>query len=740
MKRFLITFCLACLSVTAFCHDFTYEGVNYTVTDMVSKTCKTDVTVYKENELVIPSVVSDGENEYTVTEIGDESFCYNSNTSYFNSTPQTVRLPNSVTRIGKKAFQKNYGLTEFVFSESLVEIDDSAFYECAKEMIDWVGSVDYDTYDITLPDNVRRIGAGAFQMCRVLRVTNLPAGLEEIGDCAFAGCIIFRNVDIPESVSHIGREAFRDTSIEHVTFPPTLTVIEESTFQDCNCLETVTFPDSLLRIEDRAFMGCLDIESLDFPDGLTWIGDYAFTPQLKGSWFKGKLTSLTLPNSVTHIGEYAFCRNSLRSVALSGGLAEISAGMFEYCENISFIDIPASVEIIRERAFGGCKNLAEVKLSPSGLYVIERSAFGGCGSLASFEFPSTLVSVGDWAFSGCGLLTSISLPAGVVFIKESAFQKCKSLSSVHIPSGVREIGDGAFNRCTSLEKIDVDSGNQWYADIDGVLFDKEITGLHSYPAGKKDKSYVVPATVKEISRLSFAGNSNLESVVLPESVAEIPNYAFSGCSGLSSVTLPENLKIICWNAFEKCGQLTSVDFPEALEEIWAYAFDKCPLRAISLPQSVRKVDSDAINSSTIETLRISGRFELFDSWFVSCNNLMDVYYLTDEPQENGGDILFWFSNDTLQKGTLYVLEPVYDRILTEQLNPWCLFSNIKVYDPSGDPWAPGSVESVSGDDGSDVPVSVYTLNGIKVSAATDNLPSGIYIVRRGASTERIMVK
>lgn len=38
------------------------------------------------------------------------------------------------------------------------------------------------------------------------------------------------------------------------------------------------------------------------------------------------------------------------------------------------------------------------------------------------------------------------------------------------------------------------------------------------------------------------------------------------------------------------------------------------------------------------------------------------------------------------------------------------------------------------------PTEVYNLSGIKVADSTDNLPAGIYIVRRGPSVKKIAIR
>jgi hypothetical protein len=56
---------------------------------------------------------------------------------------------------------------------------------------------------------------------------------------------------------------------------------------------------------------------------------------------------------------------------------------------------------------------------------------------------------------------------------------------------VRFIWDGAFD-IDSLVTITVDSDNEYFTDINGVLFTKDKTTLIKYPTGRESIEYTVP--------------------------------------------------------------------------------------------------------------------------------------------------------------------------------------------------------------------------------------------------------
>ena len=131
--------------------------------------------------------------------------------------------------------------------------------------------------------------------------------------------------------------------------------------------------------------------------------------------------------------------------------------------------------------------------------------------------------IGDNAFYQHTNAISISLPETLTEIQGSAFYRCYALKSINIPKNVERIDDQAFFRCSSLENIFVDNANTYFADIDGVLYSKDIIELIAYPEGKSDKSFTVPASVRKINP-GFGHYPHLKILIIPETVTEMPDY------------------------------------------------------------------------------------------------------------------------------------------------------------------------------------------------------------------------
>ncbi|MBR4564114.1 MAG: leucine-rich repeat domain-containing protein [Paludibacteraceae bacterium] len=151
-------------------------------------------------------------------------------------------------------------------------------------------------------------------------------------------------------VTTIGSMAFADCSnLRVVELPDTITCIEEMAFFGCERLTSIVFPDSVTRVGKSAFLYC-ELASLHIPDSVTEIGDRAFDDSLIPAYNAHIFANM--PHSI--IGGYS----------IPDGIKTITAGAFSY-RKITSIVLPASVEQIRDEAFGGCNGLVSITCKAS---------------------------------------------------------------------------------------------------------------------------------------------------------------------------------------------------------------------------------------------------------------------------------------------------------------------------------------------------------------------------------------
>ncbi len=255
---------------------------------------------------------------------------------------------------------------------------------------------------------------------------------------------------------------------------------------------------------------------------------------------------------------------------------------------------------------------------------ISNSAFGDCTEVTGITIPDSVTLISKWAFHGCTNLTNVNIPESVTFIDCYAFNDCKSLTEIFIPENT-DLGVDLFEGCTNLRCINVDENNPYFSSLDGVLFNKELTKLNSYPNAKGSK-YVVPSGVRVINTDAFSKCTGLTDITIPEGVMIIGTGAFYGCTGLTNVTIPSSADIYSY-AFEECTGLTEVKISDGVWKIYSAAFSSCTaLTEITIPDSVSIIENGAFRNCTgLKSVIMSDNLHFINSLtFNNCINLESI--------------------------------------------------------------------------------------------------------------------
>ena len=223
--------------------------------------------------------------------------------------------------------------------------------------------------------------------------------------------------------------------------------------------------------------------------------------------------------------------------------------------------------------------------------------------------------------------TSYTILSGVTSIEEYAFFSCKSLTSIGIPSSVTSIGGSAFEYCKTLTSINVDSDNQYFASIDGVLFNKGKERIVKYPEGKIEESYIIPSSVTSIEKHAFYNCERLTSIKIPSGVTSIEEGTFELCKSLTSIEIPSSVKSIGYSAFSNCKSLTSIEIPSSVTSIGRLAFYGCTsLTSIKIPSSVTSIGSWAFRGcESLTNIEISSSVtNIEELTFAGCTSLTSI--------------------------------------------------------------------------------------------------------------------
>lgn len=450
--------------------------------------------------------------------------------------------------------------------------------------------------------------------------------LNEAGDGYIVTAYLSPDTDIhiPElydnlPVREIASEVFTGATIDKLSLPKSLRVIQDKAFQfvsyDSELTELV-IPEGVEEIGESAFEYFVSIETVSLPSTLKKIGAGAFRVD-------------------THIKNFRMTKASEAYCVKSGVL--YSADMktlvqYPWAMEYETYDMPDTVEEVMDLALYGNATLTEVTASKN----LRKVGFRGMGAMFALTTMNLsnctqLEELGDKAFSELTALTSITIPAtvtkygtGVFYgdsklskitfknpklteIPDEFFYNCSKLESFgDIQNGCTSIGAKAFSGCQALEEITIPSsvtsiGSSAFSGCQGLtsldLSNTKITTVPEYliSSSRSLGTVVLPSTVTKIGKWAFQGCEALSSINLEDTkVEEIGECAFMDNDALNNITFPNTLRVLGKMAFQYSNGLTHIEFNDGLTTIGDFAFYECTnLEKIYIPKSVSSIGSTA---------------------------------------------------------------------------------------------------------------------------------------------------
>ena len=368
----------------------------------------------------------------------------------------------------------------------------------------------------------------------------------------------------------------------------------------CSGLKSISIPASMSEIDRywTFFYSCSGLNSITaHPDNLAYtsVDGVLFNKDRTKLIFypQGRKGDYVIPDSVLEIGKCAFfgC-NGLTSVTIPNSVVKIGNRAFANCVKLSSVDITvtltfetglkqalkqadiAPVSITKLTVYGYLREndleffsenmaetLQELDMSNVSTYrknnytVLNRGAIN-CSGLKSVSISAVFADEKSesylYYFVDCLNLISITAhPDNPLYTSENGVLYDKAMTELIcypagrqgdyvIPNSVIEFRHTAIAHCSGLTSVIAHPDSPVFANENGVLFNKEKTELICYPAARKG-DYVVPRSVVKIRDFAFSGSVGLTSVTFPDTVVKIEHFAFSYCTGLTSITVhPDN--------------------------------------------------------------------------------------------------------------------------------------------------------------------------------------------------------
>lgn len=396
------------------------------------------------------------------------------------------------------------------------------------------------------------------------------------------------------------------------------------------------------------------------------------------------------------------------SVTLSEGLEYI--GFKSFHSYIKSVTLPQSITDISEYAFCDASDITEITV-PSAITKINTMTFAHCKKLVKVVLPNNIKSLENGAFYYCWELRDINIPTSCTLLDQSAFNTCKSLESIDLTNTkVVSIGDYCFGDCYSLRSIDF------------------------------------PPTLSSIGSGAFR-NAALTSINIPSSVKSIGKNAFQGCNNLDLVyctsTTPPSIDDAAFDSHTYLfGKLIVPD-----ESIEAYrnapgwsnfanlrsssdepVLPICEIPNITLVDGRLSVESPTKGSECVTNIYCqdagsysTSSISLSGSYIIRAHATADGF----SPSNVREVILLWY-NPSVQNSSI-------ESLIADTSKPILISSSSgTIYIDYVDAGTSIEVYTLSG--------NLFTSEIASSSSIRFNCPNGIYIIKVGEQSAKVLVK
>ncbi len=325
------------------------------------------------------------------------------------------------------------------------------------------------------------------------------------------------SITIPSSVNgitvtEVGENAFADSNIYEIIFPPTVTKINNGAFENCTDLKTMgAFRTTA--VGDRAFYNCINLRNLYLGE-LTSIGRYSFFNVCSYQYYLTERTFSLSLQKIRTLPEGAFM-NSAISVAEFDWVVGVGKNVFTECTALVSVYFN-SMSAMPDGMFKGCSSLVDVDI-----------------------YNSSYVSVG--AFSTCENLITVDIP-DATYVNSNAFENCVSLVQVNLNSA-ETIHSNAFTGCISLETLNLPSMREfepeaYYAERPNITLPKNL------------ETFIAPKIKRTVSDMFNNCRNSIKNIYL-NSTSKIVENTFRGCHNIFFLNI-ENVTHIEENALAYC--------------------------------------------------------------------------------------------------------------------------------------------------------------------------------------------
>lgn len=346
----------------------------------------------------------------------------------YTGNETNVSIPDTVYYIADNAFKDNVKITKINLGSNLRIIGNEAFYGCTSlKEVNGGKNVSY---------------AGAYVFYNTPFLSGNSDKLLTIGSVLLGGNVK-KELVVDSAVKMIAPYAFADnTKLKSVKATDNLSTIGEGAFYKCSALTSVEVSDYLtsvgpLAFFDTPFVNNFDGDFITIGNGLliqykgssSFVKIPEYVKQIVGGAFYSNsvIEEVKVPEGVSSIGKRAFANCSkLQAVKAPDSLVMIDDEAFARCKSLEIFSVPKNVSIMGESLFYGCNSLESVIFQNSA--DVGAGTFVNCSNLSYVKLSGSITSIGDSAFLNCSSLTDLSVSDKVEYIGDKAFDGCDALT------------------------------------------------------------------------------------------------------------------------------------------------------------------------------------------------------------------------------------------------------------------------------------------------------------------------
>lgn len=365
---------------------FTYSYYSSTKTATIEK--------YTGDEIncVIPKSLGG----YKVTKIGNHAFNK-------KNIMQTVSIPNTIKTIEYAAFSECKNLKSVTIPDSVTDLAGYSFADCPKlasvkigKGIKKLNSCTFSNCtslsNVSLPNGLVELYYSVFKNCDALTSITLPSSLKIIGEYAFSDCDGLKEFVIPDTVTTVKDNAFsKCNNLEKITVGANITEIPSRFVQECSNLKTVVFKSKKIKaFRSYAFNGCTSLNNVTIPSSVDVLED--------GTFHSCKsLSNIQLKEGLKTLGSHVFadCR-ALKEIIIPSSVVIYEGCVFAGCRNLERIELRSGIfskngtEIEKDNFFYAMDNKAVIQCYKNNEFINGLGGFDTQNRNNKIEYMDTI--------------------------------------------------------------------------------------------------------------------------------------------------------------------------------------------------------------------------------------------------------------------------------------------------------------------------------------------------------------